>query len=232
MKLKRYNVNIQRFLIENHGPNIDAFKIALTEAIKFSGANSIDKITLIVSVMRGFPHTVIGEFLGEQASKLLCKGETIDLGYGISMNLETPNNLSLHKKFGVVLAAYLPEKDISIIDTIRSVQAVVYLPWHEDDGKKWLACWDPAIWGNSSWSVEPLIFSQEIEDALKYVTRGINLSTGLAHTRDKEFTKRIFQKLKNDGYDLELEDIKSWAIKNGWKAKHAEEFGKLAAKYF
>lgn len=225
-------MNIQRFLIENNGPDVDAFKMALVEAIKFSHANSIDKITLIVSVKSGFPHTVIGEFLGEQASKLLCKGEAVDLGYGIFMNLEIPSSLSSHKKFGVVLAAYLSEKDMSIIDAIGSAQAVVYLPWHEDDGKKWLACWNPVIWGNSSWTVEPLAFSQDIEDALKCVTRRINLSTGLAHSNDKEFTKRIFQKLKSEGYDLEPEDVKSWAIKNGWKAKHAEEFGKLAAKYF
>lgn len=225
-------MNIQRFLIENHGPNVDAFKMALAEAIKFSHSNGIGQITLIVPAKGGFPDTVIGEFFGDQTSKLLCKGGVVDLGYGVSMNLEIPRSLSSHKKVGVVLATYLSEKDMSIIDALRTAQAVVYLPWHEDDGKKWLACWDPAIWGNSSWSVEPLTFSQEIEDALKCVTRGINLSTGLAHTRDKEFTKRIFQKLKSDGYDLEPEDIKSWAIKNGWKAKHAEEFGKLAAKYF
>ncbi len=225
-------MTIQRFLIENHGPNVDAFKIALVEAIKFSRANSIDKITLIVSAKGSFPHTVIGEFLGEQASKLLCKGDVVDLGYGISMNLEIPSSLSSHKKFGIVLATYLSEKDMSIIDAIRSTQAVVYLPWHEDDGKKWLAYWNPIIWGNSSWIVEPLTFSQEIEDALNRVTRGINLSTGLSHSNDKEFAKCIFQKLKSEGYDLEPEDVKSWAIKNGWKAKHAEEFGKLAAKYF
>lgn len=225
-------MTLQRFLIENHGPNVEAFKMALAEAIKFSHSNDIDQITLVVPAKGSFPHTVIGEFFGDQTSKLLCKGEIVNLAYGISMNLETPNSISSYKKFGVVLAAYLSEKDMSIIDDIRSVQAVVYLPWHEDEGKKWLAFWNPVIWGDSSWPVESLAFSQNIENALKCITGRINLSTGLVHPNDKEFTKRIFQKLKSEGHDLEPEDVKSWAIKNGWKAEHAENFAKLAAKYF
>lgn len=225
-------MNIQRFLIENHGPNVDAFKMALAEAIKFSHSNGIGQITLIVPAKGGFPNTVIGEFFGDQTSKLLCKGGVVDLGYGVSMNLEIPRNLSSHKKVGVVLATYLSEKDMSIIDALRTAQAVVYLPWHEEEGKKWLACWSPVIWGNSSWIIKPLTFTPDIEEALSRLTKVINLSTGLAHPSDKEFAKRMFLKLKSEGHSVEPENVKFWAIQNGWQARHAEELEKLATKYF
>lgn len=39
-------MTLQRFLIENYGPNVDAFKMALAEAIKFSRLNGISQITL------------------------------------------------------------------------------------------------------------------------------------------------------------------------------------------
>mgnify|MGYP003601120368 FL=1 len=225
-------MTLQRFLIENHGPNVDAFKMALAEAIKFSRSNGIGQITLVVPAKGGFPDTIIGEFFGDRISKLLCKGGVVDLGHGISMNLEIPRNLSSHKNFGTLLATYLSEEDMSIIDALRTVQAVVYLPWHEEEGKKWLACWSPVIWGNSSWIIKPLTFTQDIEEALSRLTKVINLSTGLAHPSDKEFAKRMFLKLKNEGHQVEPEDVKFWAIKNGWQVRHAKELEKLATKYF
>ena len=225
-------MTLQRFLIENYGPNVDAFKMALAEAIKFSRLNGISQITLVISAKGGFPGTIIGEFFGDRISKLLCKGGVVDLGHGISMNLEIPRNLSSHKNFGTLLATYLSEEDMSIIDALRTVQAVVYLPWHEEEGKKWLACWNPVIWGNSSWIIKPLTFTQDIEEALSRLTKVINLSTGLAHPSDKEFAKRMFLKLKNEGHQVEPEDVKFWAIKNGWQARHAKELEKLATKYF
>ena len=225
-------MTLQRFLIENYGPHVDAFKMALAEAIKFSRLNGISQITLVISAKGGFPGTIIGEFFGDRISKLLCKGGVVDLGHGISMNLEIPRNLSSHKNFGTLLATYLSEEDMSIIDALRTVQAVVYLPWHEEEGKKWLACWSPVIWGNSSWIIKPLTFTQDIEEALSRLTKVINLSTGLAHPSDKEFAKRMFLKLKNEGHQVEPEDVKFWAIKNGWQVRHAKELEKLATKYF
>jgi hypothetical protein len=48
-------MTLQRFLIENYGPNVDAFKMALAEAIKFSRLNGISQITLVISAKGGFP---------------------------------------------------------------------------------------------------------------------------------------------------------------------------------
>ena len=60
----------------------------------------------------------------------------------------------------------------------------------------------------------------------------LNWSTGLGHSSDKEAAKRTLSHLKNCGHNLSPESIKKWAVKNGWKPKHAEELSKLASKYF
>jgi hypothetical protein len=227
-----FKMSVSRFLVENNGPNIEAFKTALAGALQFSSANGINKITLVVSTKGTFSSTVIGEFFGAQVSKILCKGDAVDLGGGVSLNLETPRDVASHKNYGVVMGIYLSKNDMGVVDTIRSAKGIVYLPWLEEEGKTWLSVWSPIIWGNSSWTVAPLSLPTQAEQSLTSLSRGINLSTGLAHPSDKEAAKRMFSKLKSDGHYIAPEDIRLWAIKNGWESRHADDLGKLASKYF
>ena len=226
-------MTIQRFLIENHGPIIDNFKLALSESIKFCQTNGINKVTLIVPAKVSFPNTIIGEFFGNKDSKQLRKGASIALGNGISINLKIPSELrNPCEEFGVVLATYLLDDQMLTVDTLKSTKAIVYLPWLEEAGKKWLACWQPSILGTSTWTVTPLTISQEVEDALNRLNRTINVSTGLKNTYDQKTADDIFKQLKKDGHLLNPEVIKHWAIKNSWQAEHAKSLEKLAAKYF
>ena len=75
-------MTLQRFLIENYGPNVDAFKMALAEAIKFSRLNGISQITLVISAKGGFPGTIIGEFMASDhglAHRMLKAGSLYDV---------------------------------------------------------------------------------------------------------------------------------------------------------
>lgn len=223
----------QRFLIENHGPIIDNFKMALSESIKLSLSNCINQITLVVPAKGSFPDTIIGKFFGQTNSKLLCKGESIKLGQEISINLKIPLELrNAFAQFGVVLATYLVQEDMHIVDELKSPKAIVYLPWMEDSGKKWLACWEPTIWGASTWAVESINFTPAVEDELNRLNSVINLSTGLTHPSDKKEADNMFKQLSKNGHYVNPEDIKYWAIKNGWDAENAKSLEKLATKYF
>ena len=229
-------MTIPRFLIENHGPIDDNFKIAFSESINFAKSNNINQITLIVPAKNSFPDTIMGRFfdsLKRTNTKILCKGESIALGNGISINLKIPSELrNPCEEFGVVLATYLLDDQMLTVDTLKSTKAIVYLPWLEEDGKKWLACWQPTIWGNSTWVINPITFSPAVEDGLNRLNSIINVSTGLTHPSDKNKANEMFKQLKKDRHQLNPEEVKCWATKNGWDAKHAKSLEQLAAKYF
>ena len=69
-------------------------------------------------------------------------------------------------------------------------------------------------------------------EALKTITRGTNLETGLAHGSDMEKAKEMFALLKRRGETLHAREIAAWAAANGWRPDDARELGDLARDIF
>ncbi|MGA1825513.1 MAG: hypothetical protein ACMUIP_12715 [bacterium] len=127
---------------------------------------------------------------------------------------------------------YSSKKDQKVLDSLNSVQAIMLLPWTEDEGKAWLSTWNVTTLGNSTWQVQQTSLPADIEADLLRLTQGINLSTGLSHPSDKESAKHILNGLKKKGHRLDADDIRKWALRNNWKPRHAEDLAKLAHRYF
>lgn len=221
---------IPRYLVENHGPGKEAAKTILRESIQLAESTEIEKITLVVPVKGSFPSTVLGELLGDKASKSLCKGEILNLGDGVSLELTTPKQLSPFSNYGVVIGVYLSQSDLNKLDSIRSAKAIAYIPWMEDEGKAWQATWSPVTWGESTWCEVPPSLPLDAERELQRLTRVINISTGLAHPSDKDSAKLAIKKIKSIVPNISPEDIRRWAIKNGWQPRHAEDLSKLVKR--
>lgn len=221
-----------RYLIENHGPDQDVLKAAFSEAFRICTQSSISEVTLLVPSKGQFPETVVGEFLGQSAAKALCKGQTVKIAEELTMNLESPKTFSPYKGYGMVIGVYLSQNDQNKLDSISTAQAIVLLPWTEEEGKAWLSTWNATVLGKSTWQVQQATFPADVERALLNLTRGINLSTGLSHPSDKEAAKRTVSELKQNGYTLIPDDIRKWARRNNWRPNDAEALGKLAARYF
>uniref|UniRef100_UPI0019F2BEE6 DUF1889 family protein n=1 Tax=Pseudomonas sp. TaxID=306 RepID=UPI0019F2BEE6 len=153
------------------------------------------------------------------------------LGEGIRLELEIPKNISTYEKYDVVIAAYLTSRDMDIVDGIRSVNSIIYLPWLEEDGKRWLSTWSPKTVGSSSWVVSKPLLPAPIEAGIVQLGRSINMSTGLSHYSDKDMAKRIFSDLRKQGHTATAEAIRQFAVNNGWEPKRAQELADFAEKY-
>jgi hypothetical protein len=175
---------------------------------------------------------LVGTFLGQSASKALCKGQTVKITDTLSMNLESPKTFSPYKTYGMVIGVYLSQKDQNALDSITSAQALVLLPWTEEEGKTWLSTWNATVLGTSTWQVQQKTFPSDVENALLTLTQGINLSTGLSHPSDKDAAKRTLSGLKQGGHRLDSDEIRKWALRNNWAPKDAEALSKLAGRYF
>ncbi|ART63904.1 hypothetical protein [Kushneria marisflavi] len=113
--------------------------MALDEAYHLCKEAGLKRIVLLFLVKGSFGSSDIAIFLGPQVTKALSKGEAVDLDDGIRLEFNIPKNISKYENYQVVLAAYLTDKDIDIVDSIGNVSTIVFLPWLEVDGKRWLS---------------------------------------------------------------------------------------------
>lgn len=223
--------NTPRYLIENHGPNQDAIKTAFAEALRVCAQLGISEITLLVPAKDQFPNTVIGTFLGPSA-KALRKGQAVKITDTLYMNLESPKTFNPYKTYGMVIGAYLSQKDQDLLDLTISAQALVLLPWTEEEGKGWLSTWNAKILGASTWQVQQITFPADVENALISLTQSINLSSDLSHSSDNKAAHRTLSNLKKNGHLLAPDDIRKWALRNNWNPKTSATLSKIAGLYF
>jgi hypothetical protein len=69
-------------------------------------------------------------------------------------------------------------------------------------------------------------------EALKAITHGTNLETGLLHDSDMDSAKVMFSLLKRHGETLHAHEIAEWAADHGWRPADAQELGELARDIF
>ncbi len=69
-----------------------------------------------------------------------------------------------------------------------------------------------------------------VEKGLYAMTIGTNLSTGLSYPSDMNRAKEMFVRLHKAGETLLAAEIGSWAKRNGWQAKDADDLGVLGEK--
>jgi len=67
-----------------------------------------------------------------------------------------------------------------------------------------------------------------LQKALRAITAGTNLSTGLTHPNDKNGAKEMFKRLHEAGEVLLAQEVSGWAEMNGWQKRDSEELGALA----
>ncbi len=144
-------MSVSRFIVENNGSNPDAIKLAFSQAYSQCKSAGLSKITLVFPTKGAFKTSDIANFVGDAAAKALFKGLSVNLGDGIQLTFDIPKNINSFSNHDVVLATYLTDKDMDIVDSINNVNSIVFLPWLEKDGKRWLSTWNPQTVGTSSW---------------------------------------------------------------------------------
>ncbi|WP_268562115.1 hypothetical protein [Pseudomonas protegens] len=67
---------------------------------------------------------------------------------------------------------------------------------------------------------------------MKSLTKVVNRAQNTMHPSDEDHAKRILRILRSRNHQEPAENIKLWAIKNGWLPKAAERLETLAEKAF
>ncbi len=67
-----------------------------------------------------------------------------------------------------------------------------------------------------------------VEIALISLTGRVYLSTNLTHPSDKGAAVGLFRILRDNGTKFDPDEVRRWAIQNGWKTKGANKLREIA----
>lgn len=165
-------------------------------------------------------------------AKGLAQGKTLTLtNPNASVTVLPAAKVGHAARGSLLLGVHLAPSDIGKVDDSLSAAAIVYCPWTEDDGVKWLKTWEPKVWGASTWQITPLALHAAVEATLNDIQSHVNVSSNLLHYADREFVKKSFKLLRKQGYLFDSEDIRIWALRSGWTQGGAEALVNVAKKY-
>ena len=178
----------------------------------------------------GWEHTIVAEFLGQAATKALLKGQQVLLTDGVSMTLESGQTFRPFVGQGLLVGAHVSIADMNKLDDSYGAQAIMYLPWTDDEGKEWQATWNPQIVGAETQNIPSGNLPDAVEKALSRLTQTINLGTGLGHPSDKKHAERTIDKLRADGHSFDPAEIRRCAQRHGWSSSAAADLEGVAQK--
>lgn len=149
----------------------------------------------------------------------------------VTLTLFTGRDRSVYHSDAPILAIYGGQKLLDAVDAIDGSAAVLYVPWMEDDHADWVATWNATPLGQSptgEQDAEPT--AGVVLVALRQLTAGVNLNTGIVHPSDYESAVRTLETLFHKAAGVSPEEVRRQLVRLGWDPKDAAEVKTLADK--
>lgn len=219
--------NIKRFVVER---TPDQIPIAFRGILNLCNGEQINSVTLVVPQKGRFLNSNVAEFLGPGVSKALSKGQRVEIAPGVTMTLESGQTFRSTVRDGLLVGAHISMGDMNKLDDSHTAQAILYLPWNDEESQEWQATWHPETMGPGAEKLSSGNIPPAVAEALSQLTQSINLGTGLGHPSDKRHAENVIAKLHVDGHSLDPVEIRRWAQRNGWSSEAAAELEAIAKK--
>lgn len=230
--------DVQRILLPDTNQSPDHVLTGVSVADRLCKASGTLDVIFLVPAKASLTSGALHSALGENVHNALTKGKPVKLPSGAQMRCETMKTLQWVSKPSVLIAVFAGQDMMDKIDSLKNLVAVVAVPWTPDAIEDWTRRWSPSVpdkpaqSGTSAKSTGTLIADPVVEQAMKSLTSAANLATGVLHPSDEELAKLTFRILRSRNHQEPAENIKLWAIKNGWLPKAAERLEALAEKAF
>lgn len=193
------------------------------------------EVIFLIPAKASLTSGTLHQALGTTVHTALVKGNPVRLPSGAQMRCETMKTLQWVSTPSVIIAVYASQNMMDKIDSLQNLVAVVAVPWTPEAVENWEKTWSPKVLGKPGKSVKPaakLIADPIVEQAMKSLTSIANRAHNILHPSDEDHAKRILRILRSHNHNEPAQNIKLWAIKNGWQPKAAERLEVLAEKAF
>lgn len=213
------------FYINSDGPDVDAvnngFKWLVHQSMISNGG------FIAVPGIRNLDG-LISNVLNHNIIKNLKKYGQTTIN-GITISLITERRMVRRVQHKPTFVLYADEQMLDKIDSIEDIKYILVLPWIRAEIENWIVTWNATELGRPSSQEIEIIEDPIVVQALKNLTEYVNLSTRIAHPKDRSATIWTFKILKQNHVRFSPSTIKSWLISEGnWRATAAEEAAELA----
>lgn len=217
----------QRFFADAHGADDDALAEGFRWLFSFAQGHGHARVAVFVSGLGQVEN--LGRVIGAGAAKELHKNRQFQVD-GITLELLIERKLPYSFDDGPILAVWVDDEQLDKLDALRS-PGICAIPWAKTDIDGWKANWNPAdIRTGESGGSDETILNPVVIKAMETLTVVVNLGTGLSHPSDKESAVQMLKLLKKEGEDYDPDQIRAWAVRNGWQPRHARDLAELAEK--
>lgn len=218
--------------LDSQAPETVQFAFAYARKIAERSSTPSDMVLLThTKAQPGF--MALDGVLGTRGPKALAKGP-VPMPWGSQLRSETLQTLKssiLGPKPSIVIVYFAEPKILDTVDGLRNLAGVIVVPDRPGGADAWTSRWGPIVHGQAQKATAaPLISDPVVVRALKSLSRMVNLSTGLLNQRDKAHAEEVLRILRAKRHADPSDQIKSWAIRNGWRPDGAAALEALARK--
>lgn len=217
----------ERFFIPAHGADDDALSAGFAWLRHFASEGGYSKGAVFVPGLREVE--ALARAIGQSAARALEKDRSLRDG-DITIDLLIERGLPYAYKDGPVLAVWVDDQQLDKLDGLRA-PALCAIPWNPDHIDGWKLNWNPtdARTGDPS-GHEDTVSNPVVVAALESLTARVNVGDGLTHTSDKAAAVELFKVLTSAREAYEPSEVRAWAVRRGWSAKHARDLSDIAQK--
>ena len=203
---------------------LEAFRDSIAFCISAQAKNLI-----FLALTLGNLHGVVSTALSDKFIDALKSKKIIPVN-GINVKLVTEKSLTHLGKDDIVLALHPTARLLDTIDGYKNIQGVFVVLWNEEDVAYWKRTWNPEEEGDKIKMQARTALPEEVIAKLSLLTDMVNLSTGLGHPLDFNRALDLFIELHDQGIAYNPDDIKVWAMQNGWTPDGANDLIELSGK--
>jgi hypothetical protein len=217
---------IQRYFLDAHGADDDALAEGFLWLVTFARENGHERAAVFVPSLGQVEN--LSRAIGPAAATRLGKDRQIRID-GVTVDLLIERKLSYALRDGPILAVWVDDEQLDKLDSLRA-PGICAIPWVRTDIDGWKANWNPVdIRTGESSGNDETILNPVVVKAMETLTAAVNLGTGLSHPY-KESAVQMLKLLKKGGEDYDPDQIRAWAVRNGWQPRHARKLAELAEK--
>jgi hypothetical protein len=213
-----------RSFVDTAGPDYPAALRAVAWTVQWALDHGSTSAGLFVNSMQQIEP--LGQVIGESSAKRLGRTKSLTTS-GVKIDLLTERTAPMSFTRGPVVGVWVNDRELQALDDLMA-PAICAVPWSSIE--QWKATWGPL--DIDSGTAAPLleIANPVVEAAMKSLTLMVNLSTGLGHPSDKASAIGFFKQLKAAREPFDVNEVRAWARRNGWRSRDAEALSALVGR--
>lgn len=206
------------------GPDYKAALRAVAWTVQWALDHGSTSAGLFVNSMQQIEP--LGRVIGESSAKALGRTKSLTTS-GVKIDLLTERTAAMSFTRGPVVGVWVNDRELVRLDDLMA-PAICAVPWSGIE--QWKAAWGPLDIDSGTAAPVLEIANPVVAAAMKSLTLVVNLSSGLAHPGDKASAIEFFKQLKAAGEPFDVDELRAWARRNGWRSRDAETLTVLVGR--